>query len=80
MTQVEANNLKLNLFPESIRELKRIGDILNSTVPFTSHRFEFINKTMKNIHFKPTRKVEEGSNIENILTIKPHFREKSALV
>jgi hypothetical protein len=72
--------LKINIFPESIREIKRIVDILGSSTPYNTYRFEFINKTMKNIHLIPIKKVEKDSNLEKILTIKPFFEESSVFL
>ena len=76
-THVEANNLKFNIFPESIIEIKRIAQILDAKAPYNTYRFEFINKTMKHVHLMPLKSIENENEVEKILSIKPIFMESS---
>jgi len=55
-TRLEANNLKLSVFPESLRELQRVWGIINSSQLPLFQRFQFTNKTMKNLHLIPYTK------------------------
>lgn len=52
-TSIEANNIKMSMFPESLREIQKLLQIWSNGQDIKYHRFEFVNKTMKSIHIIP---------------------------
>lgn len=55
--------------------------MLGDTTPYNTYRFEFINKTMKNIHLIPISKGEKDNSLEKIILIRPSFfKENSVLL
>lgn len=69
-TTVEANNIKLSIFPESLREISRLAKLWNSPQNIKYHRFEFLNKTMKTIHLIPLNSQNREFTNYSTLTIK----------
>ena len=63
-TLIEANNLKVNIFPETIREIKRILSIAKSSTAPPRYRALLINKTMKFIKLIPITNSNSNQNTE----------------
>eukprot|EP00347_Sterkiella_histriomuscorum_P019704 403340607 len=71
-TKIKMNNLRVNIFPETIRELQRLMNIYNSEILPKSFRYKFVNKTLKKITIIPN-----GQYFKNKLIIsQPKLHDK----